>query len=49
MDAELGTISEQAALPKEVERFDLHFRIQHVIMLTSFLLLFFYGLGTQIF
>jgi formate dehydrogenase subunit gamma len=31
------------ALPEEVERFDIHFRIQHVIMLTTFLLLFFTG------
>ncbi len=29
--------------PAEVERFDLHLRIQHVIMLTTFLLLFFTG------
>ncbi len=30
-------------LPNEVERFNIHYRIQHVIMLTSFLLLFFTG------
>jgi cytochrome b subunit of formate dehydrogenase len=30
-------------LPEEVERFNIHYRIQHVIMLVSFLLLFFTG------
>jgi cytochrome b subunit of formate dehydrogenase len=30
-------------MPSEVERFNIHYRIQHVIMLTSFLLLFFTG------
>ena len=30
-------------LPDEVERFNIHYRIQHVLMLTSFLVLFFTG------
>ena len=30
-------------LPEEVERFNIHYRIQHVLMLTSFLVLFFTG------
>ncbi len=30
-------------LPEEVERFNIHYRIQHVLMLSSFLVLFFTG------
>ena len=32
-------------IPKEIERFDLSARIQHVIMFTTFLLLSFTGWG----
>ncbi len=44
MESHAMSLPSQAnALPREVERFDLHFRIQHIIMLTTFLLLFFTG------
>ncbi len=33
----------QRSLPEEVERFNIHYRIQHILMLTSFLVLFFTG------
>lgn len=33
----------EADLPEEIERFNIHYRIQHVLMLSSFLVLFFTG------
>ncbi len=35
--------SPHEGLPEEVERFNIHYRIQHVIMLTTFIILFFTG------
>ena len=43
MREEHAIATEQGALPEEVERFDIHYRIQHILMLTSFLVLFFTG------
>jgi len=35
------------AIPKEIERFDISFRIQHIVMFTTFLLLSFTGWGLK--
>ena len=43
MTPQTPTETSPTALPDEVERFNLVFRIQHVIMATCFLLLFFTG------
>ncbi|MBI5100245.1 MAG: cytochrome b/b6 domain-containing protein [Nitrospirae bacterium] len=40
-------MSETKEIPKEIERFDIIFRIQHVVMFTTFLLLSFTGWGLK--
>jgi len=37
----------QQGIPKEIERFDIIFRIQHIVMFTTFLLLSFTGWGLK--
>jgi cytochrome b subunit of formate dehydrogenase len=42
-----STTSTEHEIPKEIERFDIIFRIQHVVMFTTFLLLSFTGWGLK--
>lgn len=45
--SEVNTLSQPQEVPAEIERFNIIFRIQHVLMFTTFLLLSFTGWGLK--